>query len=137
MTTTTINDYLTLTHRPDLGIVTARWTRPVTSVELRAGYQELLRYASSCDTCRRWLIDARRRTQVDARDVHWLAETFYPALRHHLHAHAYLAFLIAPYQLNDVQDDTLPPLPHTYGDNCSINQFVDEAEAVRWLGAHQ
>lgn len=135
MTTTAINDYLTLTHRPDLDMVTARWTRPATSTELRAGYQELLRYASGCEACRHWLIDSRRRTQVDARDVHWLAETFYPALRHHLHGQAYLAFLIAPYQLDDVQDDTLPPLPHTYGDNCSINQFVDEAEAVAWLSA--
>ncbi|MDU0370638.1 hypothetical protein ACFPAF_09565 [Hymenobacter endophyticus] len=133
MTTTSLADFLQLTHRSDLGIVTARWTRPTTSPELRAGYQELMRYATSCESCRRWLIDSRRRTQVDARDVHWLTEDFYPLLRQYLGGHVYLAFLIAPYQADDVQDESLPQLPHTHGDYCSLNQFTDEGEAVRWL----
>ncbi|WP_400192948.1 hypothetical protein [Hymenobacter sp. B81] len=128
-------DFLQLAHRADLGVVTARWTRPTTSAELRAGYQEMLRFATACNSCCRWLIDARRRVQVDARDVHWLTEVFYPTLRQHLHRRAYLAFLVAPYQLDHVQDDTLPPLPHTHGDNCSLNQFTEEGEAVRWLTA--
>jgi hypothetical protein len=133
MTSTSLADFLQLTHRPDLGIVTARWARPTQSGELRAGYQELLRYAASCNTCRHWLIDARRRVQVDARDVHWLTTDFYPTLRQHLGGHVYLAFLIAPYQADDVHDDSLPTLPHTHGDYCSLNQFTDEGEAVRWL----
>ncbi|MCA8832481.1 hypothetical protein [Hymenobacter pini] len=133
MTSTSLADFLQLTHRSDLGIVTARWTRPTQSNELRAGYQELLRYATTCDTCRRWLIDARRRVQVDARDVHWLTTDFYPTLRQHLGGHVYLAFLIAPYQADDVRDDSLPTLPYTHGDYCSLNQFTDEGEAVRWL----
>ncbi|MCC3156236.1 hypothetical protein LJ737_03255 [Hymenobacter sp. 15J16-1T3B] len=132
-----VTDYLLLQHRPDLGLVTARWTRPVGSQELRAGYQEILRYAGGCDACRRWLIDARRRVEVDARDVHWLTSVFYPTLRQHLHGHVYLAFLIGPHQADDVQDDSLPPLPHTHGDNCSVNQFTDEGEAVRWLVAQR
>lgn len=132
-----VTDYLSLQHRPDLGLVTARWTRPVGSAELRAGYQEILRYSSGCDACRRWLIDARRRVEVDARDVHWLTDVFYPTLRQQLHGHVYLAFLIGPHQADDVQDDTLPALPHTHGDNCSVNQFTDEGEAVRWLVAQR
>ncbi|GAB3239188.1 hypothetical protein GCM10027346_32240 [Hymenobacter seoulensis] len=133
MTSTTVADFLVLAHRSDLGIVTARWTRPASSVELRAGYQELLRYAAGCEACRRWLIDSRRRVQVDSRDVHWLTTEFYPTLRRQLGDHVYLAFLIAPYQQDDVQDDTLPSLPYTHGDYCSLNQFTDEGEAVRWL----
>lgn len=132
-----VTDYLSLQHRPDLGLVTARWTRPVGSAELRAGYQEILRYASGCDVCRRWLIDARRRVEVDARDVHWLTSVFYPTLRQHLNGHVYLAFLIGPHQADDVQDETLPALPYTHGDNCSVNQFTDEGEAVRWLVAQR
>lgn len=136
--TSSLADFLHLTHRSDLGLVAARWTRPTSSSELRAGYQTLLRYAAtSCDSCCRWLIDSRRRVQVDARDVHWLTEEFYPALRQHLHAHVYLAFLLAPYQLDQVQDDTLPSLPYTHGDYCSLNQFTDEGEAVRWLVAQR
>ena len=133
MTSTTLADFLDLTHRPDLGIVTARWLRPTASHELRAGYQELLRYAGTCNTCCRWLIDSRRRVEVDARDVHWLTDEFYPTLRQHLQGHVYLAFLVAPYQLDDVQDESLPALPHTHGNYCSLNQFTDEGEAVRWL----
>lgn len=133
--TTTSADFLQLTHRPDLGIVTARWTRPASSQELRHGYQQLLSYAVSCDTCRRWLIDSRRRTQVDANDVHWLTTEFYPTLRRQLGDHVYVAFLIAPYQKEDVQDDSLPALPYTHGDYCSLNEFTDEGEAVRWLCA--
>jgi hypothetical protein len=133
MTPTTLADFLHLSHRPDLGIVAARWTRPAESGELRAGYQAMLHYAASCGSCNRWLIDSRRRRQVDAQDVHWLTTEFYPTLRRHLHEHVYLAFLIAPYQADHVQDDTLPPLPYTHGDYCSLNQFVDEGEAVRWL----
>ncbi|WP_139925213.1 hypothetical protein [Hymenobacter sp. DG01] len=133
MISTTLADFLHLTHRPDLGIVAVRWTRPTASHELRAGYQEVLRYATACDLCHRWLIDSRRRLEVDARDVHWLTTVFYPLLRQHLGNHAYLAFLVAPHQLNDVHDDTLPPLPYTHGNYCSLNQFTDEGEAVRWL----
>ncbi len=133
MTPTPIADYLDLAHRPDLGIETARWLRPTTSGELRAGYQGLLRHASACEGCHHWLIDSRRRVQVDAQDVHWLTDQFYPTLRRNMGSHVFLAFLVAPYQLDDVQDDTLPALPHTHGDNCSLNQFTDEGEAVRWL----
>lgn len=132
-----VTDYLSLQHRPDLGLVTARWTRPIGSAELRAGYQEILRYASGCDACRRWLIDARRRVEVDSRDVHWLTSVFYPTLRQQLNGHVYLAFLIGPHQADDVQDETLPALPYTHGDNCSVNQFTDEGEAVRWLVAQR
>lgn len=137
MTSTTLADFLHLTHRPDLGIVAARWTRPTASHELRAGYQEILRYAATCNSCRHWLIDSRRRLEVDTRDVHWLTTVFYPLLRQHLGDHTYLAFLVAPYQLEDVHDDTLPPLPYTHGDYCSLNQFTDEGEAVRWLCAQR
>ncbi|MBD2717129.1 hypothetical protein KBK19_18950 [Microvirga sp. STR05] len=137
MTPSTQLDFLDLSHRPDLGIVAARWTRPTVSHELRAGYHEMLRYAASCASCTRWLIDARRRVQVDLRDVHWLTEEFYPTLRHHLNAHVYVAFLIAPYQAEHVHDDSLPALPYTHGDYCSLNQFVDEGEAVRWLVSRQ
>lgn len=135
MTTFTHPNYLDLSYRPDLGIVTARWKRPVASAELRAGYESILRYAVSCADCRYWLIDSRRRLEVDARDVQWLATTFYPTLRDCLHGHVFLAFLAAPYQLGLVQDDTLPSLPHTHGNYCSLNQFTDEGDAVHWLVA--
>ncbi|UOG74887.1 hypothetical protein MTX78_22575 [Hymenobacter tibetensis] len=139
MSTTPQLDYLDLHYRSDLGIVTARWTRPMSSSELRNGYQTLLRYAATCSDCRYWLIDSRRRVEVDARDVHWLTNVFYPTLRTHMHGVVFLAFLVAPYQLHDVQDDSLPSLPHNHGDNCSLNQFINEGEAVHWLmaqGAH-
>ena len=128
-------DYLDLGHRADLGIVTARWTRPTTSPELRAGYEALLRYATALGSaCRYWLIDSRRRVQVDARDVQWLTTAFYPRLREHLRGQAFLAFLAAPYQLTQVPlDASLPALPHTHSDYCSLNQFTNEADAVRWL----
>ena len=135
MTASAYPDYLDLSYRPDLGIVTARWKRPVVSPELRTGYESILRYAASCTDCRYWLIDSRRRVEVDTRDVRWLTTTFYPTLRDHLKGHVFLAFLAAPYQLGHVQDDTLPTLPHTHGNYCSLNQFSDEGDAVHWLVA--
>jgi hypothetical protein len=135
MTTSSPPDYLDLSYRPDLGIVTARWARPASSAELRAGYEVILRYAVSCTDCRYWLIDSRRRVQVDARDVHWLTSVFYPTLRQQLNGHVFLAFLAAPYQLDHVQDDTLPALPYTHGNYCSLNQFTNEGDAVQWLMA--
>ena len=139
MTPSFPTDYLALSYRSDLGIVTARWTRPTTSPELRAGYEAILQYAASCAACRYWLIDSRRRGEVDARDVHWLTTEFYPTLREHLDGHVFLAFLAAPYQLDHTQDDTLPALPYMHGSYCSLNQFADEGETVQWLlaqGAH-
>jgi hypothetical protein len=73
--------------------------------------------------------------EVDIRDVHWLTEVFYPTLRNHLHGVAFLAFLAAPYQLGCPQDDSIPTLPHTHSDNCSLSQFIDEGAAVHWLVA--
>ena len=126
-------EYLDLNYRADLGLVTARWTRPVTSVELRAGYQVILHYAANCADCRHWLIDSRRRLEVDARDVYWLTDVFYPTLRQHMHGVVFLAFLAAPYQLHCVQGDAVPALPRNHGDSCSLSQFTDEGAAVHWL----
>ena len=126
-------DYLDLNYRSDLGIVTARWTHPVSSAELRAGYQAILHYAANCSDCRYWLIDSRRRLEVDVRDVHWLTDVFYPTLRRHMHDVVYLAFLAAPYQLHHIQEAPVPPLPRNQGDNCSLSQFTDEGAAVHWL----
>lgn len=126
-------DYLDLNFRSDLGIVTARWTRPVASHELRAGYQAILQYAAGCSDCRYWLIDSRRRLEVDTRDVYWLTDVFYPTLRRHMHGVVFLAFLAAPYQLCSLQDAPVPALPRNQGDNCSLSQFTDEGAAVHWL----
>lgn len=133
MTTSEYPDYLDLSYRPDLGVVAARWKRPVASMELRTGYGSILRYSLAFTGCRYWLIDSRRRTEVEASDVQWLTNTFYPTLRQHLNGQAFLAFLAAPYQLSYPQGDAVPALPHTHGNYCSLNQFTDEGEAVHWL----
>lgn len=131
-----LNDSLHLMHRPDLSILTARWLRTTTSPELRSGYQRLLDFAAGCST-RFWLVDSRRRLRLDTNDVHWLVRDFYPTLKQRLGGHVFLAFLMAPAQLDDTtEDETLPPLPYTHGDYCSINQFTDEGEAVQWLTKH-
>ncbi|SNC76675.1 hypothetical protein SAMN06265337_3506 [Hymenobacter gelipurpurascens] len=136
MSETTLNDFLHLMHRPDLSILTARWLRTTSSPELRTGYHRLLEFASGCTTCL-WLIDSRRREHLNNSDVHWLVRDFYPMLRTRLGQHVYLAYLISPTQLEDTTDDeTLPALPYTHGDYCSINQFTDEGEAVQWLTKH-
>ncbi|QJX46661.1 hypothetical protein HMJ29_06795 [Hymenobacter taeanensis] len=132
-----VNDYLQLAHRPDLQILTVRWLRTTSSPELRSGYQRLLDFAQENNSTRFWLVDSRRRQHLDNSDVHWLVRDYYPTLRPRLGNQVFLAFLVSPAQLADTTDDeTLPPLPYTHGDYCSINQFTDEGEAVQWLTKH-
>ncbi|TGE09460.1 hypothetical protein [Hymenobacter fodinae] len=136
MSENTLNDFLHLLHRSDLSILTARWLRTTSSPELRTGYHRLLEFAAGCTTCL-WLIDSRRREHLENSDVHWLVRDFYPTLRNRLGQHVYLAYLVSPAQLDDTTDDmTLPALPYTHGDYCSINQFTNEGDAVQWLTKH-
>jgi hypothetical protein len=54
---------LTLAHRPDLGLVIARWQREITPAELRTDYLAI-RAAADAAGCGHWLLDLRRRDDI-------------------------------------------------------------------------
>jgi len=89
-------NYLGLRYRADVHLLTARWQRPVTAAELRAGYAAALQLACSAQ-CPYWLVDLRGRTPDNAVDTEWLTAAFLPELPIRLGQPVYLAFLLPPH----------------------------------------
>ncbi|MBX0291152.1 hypothetical protein K3G63_11910 [Hymenobacter sp. HSC-4F20] len=66
-----------ITARPDLGILVARWTADAPATELRAQYATILASAQQHQLSR-WLLDVRRRDQLDPEIGQWTTHVFYP-----------------------------------------------------------
>ncbi|GAA3996081.1 hypothetical protein GCM10022408_03330 [Hymenobacter fastidiosus] len=129
--------YLDLAYRNESTMLVGRWMRSVMPFELHRGYAAVLDLADERQ-CRYWLLDIRRRSSVDAADVHWMLEEFYPQLQPRLGGTTYLAFLMAPHQLAGVlANAAIPPLSITDGRPYRIERFTEEHSAVAWLGECQ
>ncbi|QJX46973.1 hypothetical protein HMJ29_08515 [Hymenobacter taeanensis] len=132
-----ITDFLSLTHRPDLGVLVARWQRQPLPDELHQGYWQILEVALA-QQCRFWLIDARRRDNANQQNTPWMMETFFPAVGAQLGHSVYVAFLFAPAHLTEIEADTsVPPLTYFDGRPYHVQRFTDEHHAMEWLAACQ
>lgn len=132
------SNYLTITYTPELQQLTARWLRSVMPFELHRGYNTLLDLAAE-RSCRYWLVDIRRRSSVDALDVYWMLEDFYPRLHPRLGRTTYIAFLMAPNQLAGVLADSAIPALEVpkEGRPYVLQRFTEEKPAQEWLHHHQ
>jgi len=122
---------LTLAHRPDLGVLIARWQREVTPAELQSGYLAI-RAAADAAGCGQWLLDLRRREDVIEPAVNaWFSREFAPSLRGRYAAPARLAYLVSPLR---AQQPVLVEVSEAESD-CLIATFTEEAAACDWLTA--
>jgi hypothetical protein len=126
-----------LHHRPDLGILTARWLGESGLGQLRAEYkaiQELARaHGVGC-----LLLDIRRRDTPGAAATQWFSQVWLPALKAALApAPVRLAYLISPLRTQQLRDDAAAAGPldaaAAAGQSHALALFHDEGEAVRWL----
>lgn len=122
---------LTLAHRPDLGLVIARWQREVSSAELQSGYLAIRAVADEA-RCGQWLLDLRRREDMIEPAINaWFSHEFLTSLRGRYAAPARLAFLISPLRAQQTVTAAVP----TDEADCQVTICTDEAEAYRWLAS--
>ena len=120
---------ITLTHRPDLGLVIARWQRDIAPAELRGDYLAIRAVADEAG-CGRWLLDLRRREDLTEPTVNaWFGQTFAPALRGRYAEAVRLAFLVSPLRAGQ----PITAVVSAADTDCEIATFVDEAAAHAWL----
>ena len=113
MTTT---DYLTPLYRPDLDVLTARWLRQPTEVEMEAGYFSMLEVAVQ-HSCHYWLVDVRRREHANQQSSPWMMQQFFSLLPERLPGKkVFMAYLFQPLHLYDlVADESVPGLDYFDG----------------------
>lgn len=133
MHTIFVSDYLTVTFRPDLNMLVARWLREVSGNETREGYHQILALARQTN-CPFWLLDGRRRKPADEETTKWGFQDFFPKLRNDLGKEVFLSQLLSPYyqqitQALPVFQESEANAAHTY----YMRRFNDEASAVAWL----
>lgn len=131
------SNYFTITSVAEQNVLTGRWLRSVMPFELHRGYQALLDVAAE-HHCRYWLIDIRRRSSIDALDVHWMHEEFYPRLYPRLGRTTFIAFLMAPHQLaGTIASITRPDQSSSVEEPYVLQRFTEEKPALEWLQHQQ
>ncbi|GAA4373579.1 hypothetical protein [Hymenobacter koreensis] len=130
-------DYLDLSYRPDLRVLTVRWLRSVSFPELQAGFRQALDMALACQAAY-WLVDVRRRTEIDAIPSTWVAQHLLPEAAAGLApATLYVAYLLSPVRAEQIV--TNPALQAATAQAQAPTQpyrletFIDEGPAVQWL----
>lgn len=130
-------DYLDLSYRPDLRVLTVRWLRAVTFAELQLGFRAAAAEAEAHQAAL-WLVDVRRRTELDAASSGWVALELLPDAAARLApATLRVAYLLSPMRAQELRRDAglreasaasrAPERPY------QLATFIDEGPAVRWL----
>lgn len=130
------SDYLHLAHRPDLATLVVRWLRAVSFAELQEGLRAAREMSYKHGTAR-WLVDARRRTELDAASSGWVATTLLPAVAtESAPAVLHVAYLLSPARTDVLQQDpgmrTITSTAQSHP-AYQLQLFLDEGEAVSWL----
>ena len=133
----TVADNLTLTYRPDLEVLIARWSRPVTLEELQVGYRTLADEAERRGTVR-WLLDTRALT-VNAEAGRWVNDHFYPTLAARLGRPLRMAYMVLPDSHRQLRTNAeLAALLTRFQESMAsynFQLFDQEGDAQRWLAA--
>jgi hypothetical protein len=133
--TLSVADHLTLTYRPDLEVMIARWQRLVTLEELQVGYRCLADEAERRNTVR-WLLDTRA-LAISAEAGRWVNDVFYPTLAARFHRPVRMAYMVPPGSRRQLQTDAemiellkrFQKSMHPY----VFQLFDQEGDAQRWL----
>ncbi|WP_073287659.1 hypothetical protein [Hymenobacter psychrotolerans] len=125
-------DYLDLSSRDDVYFIINRILRPLASTEAQKAYALMLDAAKD-HGCQYWLIDLRR--DISFRPE--LLTTFFPQPGDQPGKLTYLAYLVSPMLLAELENQGNLPVPGDY-DKLPFRAelFVDELAAQEWLLAH-
>ncbi|MBD2714190.1 hypothetical protein KBK19_03985 [Microvirga sp. STR05] len=128
-----------LHHRPDLGLLVARWPSDAPVHRLQTDFEALLRAALGSHTGR-WLLDVRRREALQPDFAHWTVHDFFPRAATALAPQPLrIAALCSPARLTVydssaeqqaiLQEGTAPDQHYR------LRLFLDEGAAIQWLSA--
>lgn len=128
---------LTLTPRPDLGILVARWADDGPTPLLQADYTELLATARQHGLSR-WLLDVRRRDQLNPELGQWTTHVFFPmATAQLLPQPLRVAVHCSPGRMAVYETDAIQQQYLTYGlsddREYELRLFIEEGPAMEWL----
>jgi hypothetical protein len=124
-------EYLDLSYRDDVCFIINRVLRPLAPTEIQEAYALMLEAANQ-HGCQHWLIDLRRDTDYRPE----LLTTFLPRSDDRPGKVTYLAYLVSPALLTEMEACDDVPLP-THYDNLPFRAqlFVDEQAAQAWLSS--
>lgn len=126
-------EYLLLSHRPDLGQVFLRWTRPASSQEHREGYLAALELAKR-EKVGRWLVDLRSRGLADQTDLRWIVTSFREQLTSALPGiRLCLAYLVLPYHADTLSQRIAEEMATDSVNTMAMRVFTEEQTAQQWL----
>ncbi|WP_133257065.1 hypothetical protein [Hymenobacter edaphi] len=130
-------DFLDLSYRPDLQTLAVRWLRAVTFAELQQGFRAALAMGLARQATR-WLVDVRRRTELDAVPSRWVAEHLLPESAAALApATLYVAYLLSPMRAHELRRDAglrdATAVAQAPAQLYRLDTFIDEGPAVQWL----
>lgn len=127
-----VPDILNITYRPDLDILFCRFAHPVTSAQLKSGYEYTLKIAQE-QQVQFWLFDLRRRGPARPEDETWILEIFFFRLEAQSKNQNFVAYLVSPTHYAYVGKvygfgrlENFSPLTH-------IKIFDSEEKASNWL----
>ena len=126
-----------ITYRPDLHVLVARWPGDAPVPQLQADFEAILREAEQ-QQADRWLLDVRRRDQLNPEFGHWANYAFYPMASARLAPRALrIAVLCSPVRLALYAADTRQQEYLSYGlateRPYQLRLFGDEGYAMKWL----
>lgn len=131
-----VTDYLHLSYRPDLAMLVVRWLRAASFGEVQQGFLAA-REMSYRHEAARWLIDVRRRGDLNAGSSSWVATTLLPAVAAEtLTGPLCIAYLLSPERASMLQQDQGMRAATTVAQTSSVYQlqlFMEEGEATGWL----
>jgi hypothetical protein len=132
------SERLEIIYQLDLQILIGRWLRPVTEVEARQDYADLLAAAQQAQA-HYWLFDIRRRGRSTPATLAWLLDSFYAQVVRELGPPVRLVYFMAPGLRQEFQADGLVPELAAYTTNqpFRMNQCITEGEAISWLRSEQ
>jgi len=126
-----------ITHRPDLGVLVARWLDNAPLTQLQADFTALLAEAEQHGTPR-WLLDVRRRDQLSPELGHWTTSTFYPLAATKLFPQQLrISVLCSPARMAVYETSTEQKEYLSYGlsneRTYRMRLFGEEGAAMQWL----
>ncbi|RNI26051.1 hypothetical protein [Rufibacter latericius] len=124
--------HIKISYRADMQTVIIRWQQPVTFTEFKMNCLAILSTAKE-HTASSWLFDCRSKGEMTQLESDWLINEFYPKALQLVSSHVLVAWLLAPRQMQRLQEGASLSAITQDCDDVRRKAFLTENEAVRWL----